>query len=91
MPPIESLPAGMHTVRLSKDGFLDWQSDFFVDPGETTPMWVSLTEAPTPWYKKWWVWTAVGGILAVGGATAVYLLQPESSTSSGRATVGGTP
>jgi hypothetical protein len=89
LPPIADVPVGRHTVRLSKDGFLDWQSELFVDPGETTPLWVELSEAPTPWFKKWWVWTIVGGIVVAGGTAAVLLNRGAPSTSSGTMIVGG--
>lgn len=29
---------------------------------------------PVPWYRKWWVWAAVGGVVAAGTGTAVYLV-----------------
>ena len=48
-------------------------ADFFVDPGETTPVWVSLSEAPRRWYQEWWVWTTVG-VVVVGATTAAILV-----------------
>lgn len=75
MPPIDDLAAGRHTVRLSKSGFVDWESDFFVDPGEATPVWATLMELPRPWYEKWWVWTIVGATVVAGGLTTYLLLE----------------
>jgi hypothetical protein len=50
------------------------------------PREVSLAfEEPEPWYRKWWLWTAVGAVLAAGTGTAVYFLLREPP-----ATVGGT-
>ena len=42
-------------------------------------------EPPTPWYRKWWVWTATAAVLAV--ATGVTVLEIEHSPPT---TVGGT-
>jgi hypothetical protein len=75
MPPIDGIAAGRHTVRLSKTGYVDWQSDVFIDPGEATPVWATLTEIERPWYQKWWVWTIVGATAVAGGLTSYLLLQ----------------
>jgi hypothetical protein len=32
---------------------------------------------PTPWYRRWWVWAAVGGVVAAGTGIGVYLYQQE--------------
>lgn len=29
-------------------------------------------DPPEPWYRKWWVWAAVGGVAAVGTGVGVY-------------------
>lgn len=78
MPPLTELPAGVHTVRLTKSGYLDWQSQFFIAPDEATPMWVSLQEAPAPWYKKWWVWTIAGTVVAGSAGIIAYALTRPS-------------
>jgi tetratricopeptide (TPR) repeat protein len=36
-------------------------------------------EPPTPWYRKWWVWAAAGGVVAAATGTTVYLLGLEPS------------
>lgn len=33
--------------------------------------------APTPWYRKWWVWAAVGSAVAIGTGTTVYVLTRD--------------
>lgn len=37
--------------------------------------------APAPWYKRWWVWAAVAGAVAVAGgaATAAYFTRSETA------------
>lgn len=38
---------------------------------------------PTPFYKKWWFWTAIGAVAAGSAATATYLvLRPQPTTGS---------
>jgi hypothetical protein len=36
-------------------------------------------EPPTPWYRKWWVWAAVGGVVAVGTGITVFAVLDEPS------------
>lgn len=44
---------------------------------------------PTPFYQKWWVWTAVGGVVVVGLAVGIgvgvarYNATPTASTALG--------
>lgn len=40
-----------------------------------------LADAEKRWYKRWWVWTIIGGVVAAGAATAVVLTT--SSEPSG--------
>ena len=42
----------------------------------------------TPWYRQWWFWTVVGGVVAAGcGVGLGYLLQPDKSDSGYRVIV----
>jgi tetratricopeptide (TPR) repeat protein len=34
-------------------------------------------DPPTPWYKKWWVWTIAGSAVALGTGVAVYAITRE--------------
>jgi hypothetical protein len=38
-------------------------------------------DPPTPWYRKWWVWAAAGGVVAVGTGIGVYAAVWEPSDS----------
>ncbi len=41
-------------------------------------------QEPEPWYRKWWVWAAIGGAVAVGtGVTVGVTLQDQPDTVSG--------
>ncbi len=82
MPAIEGLPAGRHSIRVQKSGYLNWHSDVYVEPGATTPLWASLEKGPTPLYQRWYFWTALGAVVAGGVTTTVVLLQNSQSASS---------
>lgn len=43
-------------------------------------------DPPTPWYRKWWVWAAAGGVVAAGTGIGVYAAVWEPS-----ATLDGVP
>ncbi|MFH1812176.1 MAG: PEGA domain-containing protein [Pseudomonadota bacterium] len=85
MKTLEKVAAGHHVLKVAKAGFYEWQSDVYVDPSETTAIWVELTEIPERWYQKWWVWTivGVGGVALVSGAGAAiyYGLAGQSSAT----------
>lgn len=87
LPPVTGLPHGRHRISVVKDGFYDWQSDAYVDPGDTTPVWAELSERPEKWYQKWWVWTIVGVAAAAGGTAAVLATSSSPSTGKGVVTV----
>jgi hypothetical protein len=90
MPPLGSLTAGRHILRVVKDGYETWQSDIYIDPGETTAVWVKLTEEPERWYEKWWVWGLVGAVVVGVTTTAIVLAAPgETPLANGRVTVEG--
>jgi tetratricopeptide (TPR) repeat protein len=40
-------------------------------------------EPPTPWYRRWWVWAAAGGVVAVGTGVAVYAAVWEPGPAVG--------
>ena len=85
LPPLKTLRNGKHSVRVSKDGFIDWRSDVFVEANNTTALWCALDEEPQKWYQKWWVWTLVGGAAALGTGAALYFTQAAPTTGQGTA------
>ena len=40
--------------------------------------------APQPWYKRWWIWATVAGVVAIAGgaATAAYFTRSETARFS---------
>jgi hypothetical protein len=101
-PPVGGLAPGRHQVRVTRAGFYDWRGEVYVDPGETTTVWAPIKARPVPWYRKWWVWTIMGGV-ALSGTVAVLAVTstgvaatagavrlvtyPSPETSSGSVTV----
>jgi len=51
-----------------------------------TPREISLGyDVVIPWYRKWWVWAVVGGVIAAGTGVTVYLVTREpGNTVEGR-------
>ena len=51
---------------------------------ESRPREIPLAyDAPSPWYRKWWVWATIGGVVAVGTGTTVYVLGLDPSDEVG--------
>lgn len=84
VPPQLNLPSGRTSIRVARDGYFDWESEVFLQPGETTAVWVDLVEVPEAWYEKWWVWAIVGVAATAGATSAVWALSrpPEAGTGT---------
>lgn len=79
------LPRGNHTIALSNKGYMASQKKIKVIPGKTRELSMVLkhiTKAQAikkrHWYKKAWVWTVVGVVVA-GSVTAAVLLTRGGS------------
>lgn len=70
---LDGLTPGRHSLRVSKDDFHDWRTDFYVEAGKVTPLWAELKAIPISWYERWWVWVTVGVVAAVGVGLGVGL------------------
>jgi TolB-like protein len=81
--PDQVFPPQRTKVRVVRDGFFDWESDVFVQPGEESVVWAELERRPDPLTKKWWFWTLIGGAVAGGVTTGVVLSQSDSDAGSG--------
>ena len=80
--PVNALPIGKHSLKISKDGFLPFHTDFVINQNETTLFQAQLIDEDTlkPWYAKWWFWTGTAAV--VGGAvTAAVLLRDAPATT----------
>ena len=84
----QPFPAGRLAVRIVKDGYLDWQSDVFVQPGETNLVWAELQEEPGTIFERWWFWAIVSGVVATGAVVGWQLSQQSPENVSGGVGVG---
>lgn len=82
--PLELNPGG-HSIEVAREGYRTWRSKFVATPGAALtlrPALESLVQVqvkvvevekkapPPPVYKRWWLWTIVGGVAAAGAITA---------------------
>jgi hypothetical protein len=74
------VPAGEHTLRLTRAGAVENATDVIVHEGETRSVSIQLahrSELPV------WAWIA-GGVVVAGGATAAVLLLTEKTRFDGK-------
>jgi TolB-like protein len=86
------LTPGRYSLRVLADpeAYYPLQTDVYVAPYGANVRTFRLSEKPTPWYGKWWIW-AVGAVVVAGAATAIVLAaQPAPSTGSGTVTLSAT-
>lgn len=77
---------GTYKLRLEKSGFVPFQARVDVLPDANVEVHATLVRESkdAPWYKRWYVWAAIGGVLAAGGAaTAIYFGTRTESTPLG--------
>jgi hypothetical protein len=70
-PPLADLSAGRHSVRISAERHLDQVFDVYINPNETTALFVELQRRPDEWYESWVFWTATGTVGTIALAAAV--------------------
>jgi len=71
-----------YRVDLTRSGFTPFAARIDVPPDATVEVRAELAreEGPLPWYKRWYLWAILGGVVA-GTAIGftVYALQPDTS------------
>jgi tetratricopeptide (TPR) repeat protein len=73
---------GSHAVEVGHEGYATWRETVVGAPGALTAVEarptslvkivrveVARREAPQPVYKRWWLWAAVGAVVAAGAIT----------------------
>jgi hypothetical protein len=73
--PLQVLAPGSYRVLVEKSRYTPFQASLSVMPDTTVEVSARLTPevVATPWYKRWYVWTAIGGaVLLAGGGIALY-------------------
>ena len=81
---------GRTGVRVTKRGYLDWQSDVFLQPGENSVL-AKLKPAPKKFYQKWWFWTAASVVAAGTTAAIIYAVNQAPDDGNGTAFISGNP
>jgi len=71
------LPVGKHLLRIEADDHLPWISDVYVERGVTARVDAELIGRPIAWYERWYVWLAIGAVVAGGAAAAAVALRPQ--------------
>ena len=62
-----------HAVTNLREGNLEHRIDVLPDATVEVRASMQRRTGPTPWYKRWYVWAAVGGAVAITGASlAIY-------------------
>jgi hypothetical protein len=78
---VADLAVGTHTLAIETPGFERYEAPFVVRHARLTnafPQLVSLPESP--FYAKWWFWTATGVVVASLGASSYLLLGSDDAS-----------
>jgi hypothetical protein len=73
--PLQVRAPATYRLRVDKPGYVPFQARIDVLPDATVEVHATLVREtqPVPWFKRWYVWAAVGGAVAVAGAAvAIY-------------------
>jgi hypothetical protein len=70
--PVRVRAPGSYHVRIEKRGYLPFQAKIDVLPDATVEVRASLAlrNGPLPWWRRWYVWAAIGAV-AAGAAASV--------------------
>lgn len=87
--PVDVLrPAGTYRVVVGKEGFLDYETDVTVRPGEEVDLRAALVVDEPSVLERWWFWAGAAAIIA-GGVTVTYFAtraEPEPPPYDGGST-----
>jgi hypothetical protein len=84
--PISVRAPATYRLRVQKLGFVPFQARIDVLPEATVEVRATLVRetVPLPWFKRWYVWAAVGGALAIASISiAVYFGTRVDQTPQG--------
>lgn len=82
---VHGLAPGRYSLRVMADpsDYYPLQTDVYVAPGADNVRTLRLSDKPTPWYGKWWVWTVGGVVLAAAVTSAIIIASDSPSSGSG--------
>lgn len=76
--PIElSRPAGKYHVVVRRPGFIPYEVDAALQPGQKTELRAKLEPEKPSLLSRWWFWTAAGVVLAGAAVTTYAVTRPE--------------
>jgi hypothetical protein len=88
-PPVDvSRTAGSYRVHVARKGFVSYETEVTVRPGERVDLNAGLREERPALTQRWWFWAGVG-VIVVGAATATYFATRSSADPQRPATDGG--
>lgn len=72
-----ALPAPFrYEIKVSRLNHNDFVASLNLEPKTTISVSPTFTrQKAEKWYKQWWVWTIVGGVVAIGTSAAIYGLS----------------
>lgn len=71
-----SRPAGKYRVLVKKKGFLPFETQAALDPGQNVDVTAPLREDKPTLTQRWWFWAGAGVILAGAAVTTYALTRP---------------
>lgn len=76
--PVDLLrPAGTHHVVVRKSGFVPYETDAVVRPGQRAELVAALKEEKPSVFSRWWFWTAAGVVVTGAAVTTYALTRPD--------------
>jgi hypothetical protein len=80
---LTDLTPGRYSLRVIADpsDYYPLQTDVYVAPNGDNVRTFRMSDKPSAWYEKWWVWT-VAGVVVAGAATSVAVLATRSSNTA---------
>lgn len=84
--PVKVRAPATYDLRVAKSGFVTFQARVDVLPDANVAVHATLVKETreVPWFKRWYVWAIVGGVVAAGAAgTAIYFGTRVESTPLG--------
>jgi len=72
-----SRPSGTYHVKVQKSGFVTYESDATLKPGQKTDLRAKLSAEQPSIFKRWWFWTAAGVVVAGAATTTYFLTRPD--------------
>lgn len=76
--PVDLLrPAGTHHVVVRKAGFVPYETDAVVRPGQRAELVAALREEKPSLLSRWWFWTAAGVVVTGAAVTTYALTRPD--------------